>query len=164
MHAVLHSFSYALDFLREQVAAVDDRAMTALPAGVANHPAWVIGHLVYANEMLAAVIGVEPWLPEEWARMFGTGSVPVADPSAYPSKTELLAQLREVESRLTAQAETLSESALDAPFPDPAYLAVFPTVRHGLTQILVGHTAYHIAQVSAWRRAMGLPPLGRSFE
>jgi hypothetical protein len=31
-------------------------------------------------------------------------------------------------------------------------------------QVLVGHTANHTGQLSVWRRAMGLPPMGRPFE
>jgi hypothetical protein len=30
--------------------------------------------------------------------------------------------------------------------------------------VLVGHTASHVGQLIVWRRAMGLPPIGRSFE
>jgi hypothetical protein len=58
----------------------------------------------------------------------------------------------------------LSEGQLSAPFPDPQYRDVFPTIRHAITQVLVGHTAYHVGQLNLWRRAAGLPRLSRSFE
>ena len=58
----------------------------------------------------------------------------------------------------------LDDVQLDAPFPDPSYHYVFPTIRHFLTQVLAGHTAYHIGQVNLWRKAMGLPRMGRAFE
>lgn len=165
MDAVLHSFRYGLDFLREQVADVAAADMVAQPGGIKNHPAWVIGHLTYTCQMLGgAVAGINEWLPADWAARYGTGSVPVADPAAYEPKPELLARLADAQARLAAAVARLHDAALDAPFPDPSLHEVFPTVRHALTQVLVGHAAFHIGQVSAWRRAMGLPAMARGFE
>ena len=53
MQPVLHSFAYTLDYLREQVADVPEADMVAQPHGITNHPAWVIGHLTCATQMLA---------------------------------------------------------------------------------------------------------------
>jgi hypothetical protein len=54
MKPVLHSFAYALNFLREQVADVGAADMVAQSNGIMNHPAWVIGHLTYSCEHLGA--------------------------------------------------------------------------------------------------------------
>jgi len=164
LEPVLHSFSYALDFLREQVADVAPAQMVAQPTGIANHPAWVIGHITCACQLLGGVIGIEPWLPDDWTSRFGTGSAPLADAGAYASKEHALAMLRDAQSRIVSAVETLDESALDQPFPDPSYRDVFPTVRHALTQVLVGHTSMHVGQISVWRRAMKLPAMTRAFE
>ena len=164
MKAVLHSFAYGLDFLREQVADVAAADMVAQPNGIVNHPAWVIGHLTHTCEMLGGAIGLPGWLPGDWAGRFGTGSVPAADAGLFPPKAEALAALRDAQSRLTRAVERLDDPRLDEPFPDPSYRDVFPTIRHAITQVLVGHTAYHVGQVNVWRRAMGLPPMGRAFE
>ena len=164
MKAVLHSFAYALDYLREQVADVRDEQMVAQPGGIVNHPAWTIGHLVHSCEEIGGVIGVAPWLPADWAKRFGTGSVPVADVGAYEGKKGLLERLRDGQGRITRAVEGLDEGRLDAVFPNPAYRVVFPTVRHALTQVLVGHVANHVGQVIVWRRAMGLPGMARGFE
>jgi DinB superfamily len=164
MNPVLHSFAYCLDFLREQVADVVTPDMVAQPNGIINHPAWVIGHLTYGCHLLGGVIGLPEWLPNDWAKRFGTGSVPVADASLYEPKDDALAMLRDTQSRITQAVDQLDDSRLDEPFPDESYRDVFPTIRHALTQVLVGHTSNHIGQLSVWRRAMGLPPMGRSFE
>jgi hypothetical protein len=58
----------------------------------------------------------------------------------------------------------LTGAQLDRPLPDPAYGKLFPTVRHALTQVMVAHAAFHVGQVGVWRRAMGLPRIGRSFQ
>jgi hypothetical protein len=161
MAPVLHSFAYALDYLRDLVADVAPADMVAQPNGVANHPAWVIGHLAHSCELLGEVVGLPRWLPEGWAKRFGTRSVPAADAGM---KEEALAILREGQSRLMQAGERLDDGFLDQPFPDPSYRTVFPTVRHALTQVMVGHTAMHVGQLTVWRRAIGLPPLRRSFE
>lgn len=72
--------------------------------------------------------------------------------------------LAEAERRLTSAVRDLDETALDRPFPDEAFLDVFPTIRHALIQVLVGHTAYHVGQVGVWRSAMGQSPMRRSYE
>ena len=164
LQPILHSFAYALDYLGEQLTDVAPAALVAQPSGMANHPAWQIGHLTFTCQMLAGVLGVPEWLPEDFATRYGAGSAPTADVTRYEPKDEALAMLRDAQYRITEFVERADESQLISPFPDPAYRDVFPTVRHALTQVLVGHTAYHVGQVAAWRRAMGLPPLARAFE
>jgi hypothetical protein len=164
MQPVLHSYGYCLDFLREQVADVVDEDMATQPSGIANHPAWVIGHLTNGCELLAGVIGVPRWLPEDWASRFGQGSLPVADRMRYPKKEELLARLGDAQDRITRAIKGLSDDQLDAPFPIEKYRRVFPTIRHALTQILVGHTGYHVGEITVWRRAMGMAQMGRGFQ
>lgn len=164
MKPVLHSFAYCLDYLREQVAELDASEMVAQPNGIMNHPSWVIGHVTHTCQLLGGTIGLSPWLPDDWAERFGTGSRPVADAAAYETKQEALAILRDAQSRITEAVYGLDDSRLDRPFPDETYRDVFPTIRHALTQVLVGHTANHIGQLSVWRRAVGLPPMRRSFE
>lgn len=75
-----------------------------------------------------------------------------------------MALLRESGARLIGAVSRLDNSTLDQPFPDPGYLDVFPTVRHALTQVLVAHMAFHLGQISVWRKAMGLPEIKRSYE
>src|SRR5687768_13255400 len=116
MKAVLHSFAYALDYLREQVADVTNEQMVAQPSGIVNHPAWTIGHLVHSCEEIGGVIGVARWLPADWAKRFGTGSVPVGDVEAYEAKEQLLERLRDGRGRVTRAVEGLDEARLDAPF------------------------------------------------
>ena len=164
MKSVLHSFRYSLDFVADQVADVTEPDMAAQPDGAANHPSWIIGHLTFACQMLGGVVGLSDWLPNDWAKRFGPGSTAVANGKFYLPKREALAQLYSAGIRLSAAVTALDEPQLDAPFPDEAYIEVFPTVRHALTQVLVGHTAFHVGQLSVWRKAMGLPAMDRSYE
>ena len=164
MKTVLHSFAFSLDFLRDQVADIPLDDMVTQPHGIRNHPAWVIGHLTHVSESLGGVIGVPPWLPDDWTTRYGTGSVPVADPAVYEAREEALAILGDAQSRITRAVEQLNMTRLEEPFPEEAFRYVFPTIAHFLTQVLVGHSAYHVGQVGVWRRAMDLPTIGRSYE
>lgn len=161
---VLHSFAYSLDFLREQVADVPETEMIAQPNGIMNHPAWVIGHLIFICQALGGAIGLPPWLPPEWASRYGPGSVPAPDPGLYETKSTALAMLDDAQSRLAEAVDQLEDARLEDPFPDQSYRFLFPTLGHAFTQVMVGHTAFHVGQVGVWRKGMGLPSLGRSFE
>jgi hypothetical protein len=164
MNPVLHSFAYSLDYLREQVDDIDDATMFVQPDGIVNHPAWVIGHITAAIHLLASTIGVPKWLPKDFINRYRTGTVPVGDTGVYENKNDLLALLHEVQTRISERIKQMNDAELDVPFPAESYRDVFPTMRHALTQVLIGHTAYHVGQVGVWRKAMGMPPMKRSFE
>jgi hypothetical protein len=82
----------------------------------------------------------------------------------YEPKNKALEILKDAQNRINEVVEQMDDSQLDQQFPVESYRYVFPTIRHALTQVLVGHTSYHIGQLPIWRRAMGMPRLRRSFE
>lgn len=163
MDAVLRSFEYCLDYLREQVADVSNGDMVAQPNGLANHPAWVIGHLTHSCQALGGEIDLPPWLPEWHAKRFGTGSIPLNDPAAYDSKSVLLDRLQHAQMHITAAIQNRDSVQLDQPLPDARYRTIMPTVRDAITQVLVAHAANHVGQITIWRRLMGFGPLLRPF-
>ena len=163
MQPTLHSFGYCLEYLRDQVADIGTTDMVAQPSGIMNHPAWVIGHLTFSCQSLGGEIGLPNWLPATWCDKFGTGSVPVADINQYKDKDESLAMLDDAQARITLAVDRLNDAQLDEPLPDEAYRIILPTVRHAITQVLIAHPANHIGQLTIWRRAMGLPHIGRPF-
>jgi hypothetical protein len=160
---VLRSYGMTLDYLRRLVADLDDRQMALQPGGAVNHPAWVLGHLIYSCQAIGGEVGLPAWLEEDWARCFGAGSAPTADPAAYPSKAELLHALADGQRRLADRLAAVGEAGLAAPLPDERYRETFPTVGHAVLHILVAHAAVHVGQVSVWRRVAGLPPVPEPF-
>src|SRR5688572_19910418 len=120
MKPVLHSFHYALDFLRAQVDTISPTDMVAQPHGITNHPAWTIGHLTFISQMIGGVISVPAWLPDDFAKKYGSGSTPIGDARIYEPKDLALAMLRDAQSRLTPAVLSLTDSDLNKPFPDPA--------------------------------------------
>ena len=163
MRPMLDCFAYNLDFLREQVANLSPQQMVSQPKGIANHPAWIVGHLTYSCQAIGGEIGLQQWLSAEWARLFGAGSVPVSDVDEYPDKVELLNALRDGQNIICDAVELLNAEQLAAQLPDHRYRHLMPTIENALIQVLAAHSAYHIGQLTLWRHAMGLPNLNRPF-
>lgn len=163
MDAAIQSFTYSIDFIREQVADLDADQMVLQPDDILNHPAWVLGHLSASCQALGREIGLEPWLPENWGVRFGMGSIPSSSASDYESKGELLEVLRRARLRITRAVQGLSSEQLDQALPIEKYGPTLPTVRHAIVQMLVAHSAYHVGQLQQWRREAGLPRLGRAY-
>ena len=160
---VLNSFHRTLDYLRRLVADVQEIDMALQPNHAANHPAWVIGHLVYSCQAIGGEIGLAPWLPTHWEELYGTGSNPTPIADNYPAKAELLAVLANAEEKLDQRLRELGDEGLNQPLPDKNYRSIFPTLGHAVVHVLTSHTAVHVGQVSVWRRAAGAKPLAESF-
>lgn len=163
MHAVLHSYAYSLDYLRGLLSDLSEEEWVAQPSGFSNHPAWTIGHLTYSCQAMGGELELAPWLPDAWRELFGPGSVPRSRRADYPASHELLAALADGQGKLCSAVKLLGRAELDAPLPDARFRELLPSLRHALTQVLVGHTAYHVGQLAAWRIAIRKPPLGQSF-
>ena len=92
-------------------------------------------------------------------RFFGTGSQLSPYRDDYPSKSELLGALSDGPKRLTDALRAMTDAYLDGPLPDERYRDIFPTLGSATLHVLTVHAAVHIGQLSAWRRAMDLPPV-----
>ena len=155
---ILNSLSLHLQTLHDLIGDLDDAHMVQQPPGVANHPAWTVGHIVHSFQAIGEDLRLEPWLPADWAGRFKTGTLPAAEAGAYPTKKELLDRLADGERRVRARVSALDDAELNDPFPTEQYRDMFPTLGHALVHVLIGHTAAHVGQLAVWRRAMGLPP------
>jgi hypothetical protein len=158
VNEVLNSFGLNIDYLSRLVKDIPDEDFVRQPGSLTNHPAWIVGHLVFSCQALGSELALAPWLPPMWESKFGTGSIPTSDQSGYPSKAELLTALEDSKQRITAKLCTLGDCGMADALPDERHRAVFPTLGHAVVHILSGHFAVHVGQLSAWRRAAGYPP------
>lgn len=140
------------------VSDLADDAWTAQPiAGrTLNHPAWIFSHLnVYAPICTALSTGAAFHDPLD--HPYGQKSEVSHDPAVYPPP----GRLREDYARLHAEAEHALNDApelfLLAVNPLERWRSVHPTVGDMLVTLMVKHESGHLGQLSAWRRAMGLP-------
>ena len=139
----------------------------ARPGGVAvqsNHPAFVVGHLslyparVMTNLKLPAG---RTAAPAAYDALFKPGVECQDDPHGqiYPAMAEMARFFTESYKAAIAAVEAAADELFDLPNPtEGRSREMFPTVGAAVTFYLIGHVQMHLGQVSAWRRAMGLPP------
>ena len=144
---LVYCFDRTLEFVKEQVADLTNEDM-------------VLQHIICSCQLIAAEMGVEPSLPDDWEAAFGQGSRPSQGISWRSSKTALLAALEDASQRLRDALLEINESDLADPLPDKKARELFPTMGHALVQVIAGHMAYHAGQLATWRRAIGRKPMG----
>ncbi len=149
--------SYARNFglLANTLEDFSDAEMLIRPCAGANHAAWQVGHLICAeNSMIEGCApGSGVILPMGFAEKFNSSTATIDDPTFFPSKSELIAQLKAVRDASIAWVKALTESELTKPGPEKM-LAYLPTV--GLTAVtLPEHLMMHLGQLQVIRRALG---------
>ena len=109
---LIQVFDYILQFMEQSVADLSEQQMVEQPANAPNHGAWTLGHVIFSCQGIAAELGAEQWLPNDWEARFGYGSTPSPDPSRYPDKSEMLSLLTDAASRLRQALHAADESVL----------------------------------------------------
>ena len=161
MELVVPVFNLNLWYSQKLVADLTDEQMCAQPVEgrVMNHPAFLLGHLaLVAGNFATGFVGAAPVCPEAWKELFNQGATPLADRSRYPSKAVLLKALEDAHARLADAVVKAAPEMLSQPAPEKMR-ARFPTIGALLAGMMTAHEASHNGQLSAWRRAMGLPPV-----
>jgi|GEM_PF-233078 len=157
------SLHFNEEHLKLLVEDVSEEQMSICPAkGIENHPAWTIGHLCDASEMSCELLGDSNQMPEAWIEVFrrtgpGDSTIPPTDRKLYPSKEALLNKLIESHQRQIVLLKNAKPDLLQEKV-DWSYSSMFSTKIELLHFMATWHEANHIAQITVWRRAMGLPP------
>lgn len=124
----------------------------------ANHALWFAGHMANTDNFFLSILAPgRARKMEAFTKLFGVGSVPVADPAAYPPAEEVLAVMRERRACLLALLDELSDEALSQPTPAgaPDFLPDFASV----FETAIWHEGRHSGQLTLVRRSLGHPPL-----
>jgi hypothetical protein len=160
LSTILHSHSANLYYANQLVKDLSDDQMIAQPiAGVVlNHAKWVLGHIIGGADFTCSFLGESnPVSPAGWNELFGNGSKVLGDRSKYPSKVELLTALTTAFDRRTDAMKKLTPARAAEPFPIEKFRGFWPTLGDGAAYMCTVHDATHLGQLSAWRRALGLP-------
>lgn len=157
-----------LAYAERLLVGVDEKqfARFAKPGGVvveSNHPAFIFGHLSLYPARVLEYVGQAPGAaapPADWDTLFKAGVAcrDDADGTLYPPMSALTeAFFISSRAALAAVAAARNEQ-LSAPNPVEGRMReLFPVVGGMIMFYLVGHVQMHLGQVSAWRRASGLP-------
>lgn len=155
---IVFARNYTIEFLDQ----IPTEEWFRMPSGDVSHIGWQVGHLACAEYRLALwrlrSVRTEDALlvPEQFAQLFGAGSVPDPDPSKYPSQTEIRTTLDRVHGQVLRELSALNEDELDHPVPHPS-----PFAKTKLTALLwcSHHEMLHAGQIGLLRRQLGHPPL-----
>ena len=150
LYTFLHRYAHRL------VADIPDEHLAAQPAPGMNAPAWVLGHLAVAADYGLEVLGRPYTAPAAFHDLFGPGSEPTADRVLYPSRADLLAAYDAGHAAVTEAVPTADPARMAMP-NDLGFLPELPTIGAVVSHLLTTHEAIHLGQLSAWRRAVGLP-------
>lgn len=155
--SILATFGFNLQYTQMLLADVPQEKMCEQPGGLTNHPTWIVGHLAISCNFTGQLLGFDPVCPPEWDKLFGMESQPTNNPSQYPSKDELTKKLQEGHARAAKAFGEVAAEDLAKPNPVESLSPMFPTVGDMAVFMLTSHEAIHLGQISAWRRAQGLP-------
>jgi len=127
------------------------------------HPLWVLGHLSLIEGGIPNVLFGEPNPVADWYPLFGEGSEPVADASAYPAFDEVLAKYRALRANNLSILAGLSEADLDRATAAPPKGREREFATFGQTfLVLAMHQILHRGNVTDARRAAGQGTVARA--
>ena len=144
-------YAYSLSEAQRMMETIPSERCTDL-AGTSKHPAWLIGHLALAADLMHMLAGGEMKYPQ-WTELYKPGSEPKADRSLYPTKDELMSILAERHGVLTERVSQMTQADFERVLPKEEYRSFFPTVGHAAVYFLASHEMYHLGQLSIWRNA-----------
>lgn len=146
----------------------DDRfARFSEPGGqqiVANHPAFIFGHLCLYPQKVLEFLGQDTSpteVPENYESLFSKTATCEDDPDGekYPSQIELTEAFRTTYAAAIVALREATEEQLAAPNPvDTPMKEICPTLGSLLNFYMTGHVATHLGQLSTWRRMENMQP------
>ncbi len=147
--------------------AAERFARFAAPGGetiVANHPAFIIGHLCLYPVKVVSLLGgdvASATPPEIYEKLFSKDAKcqDDVDGTLYPTR-EHLVQFFDRSYRAAIEAlRQATDEQLSAPNPVESPMKhVLPTLGSLLAFYMTGHLMTHLGQLSTWRRMEHLPP------
>lgn len=158
------SILYAERLLNGVAAAQFGRL--ASPGGVvvkSNHPAFIFGHLSLYPARVLSHLRLDPGphaAPAAYEALFKNGVECRDDPGGtiYPPMNELTARFFAGYRAAADAVGQADDERLLAPNPAEGRMReLFPTIGAAVNFYLGGHVQNHLGQMSAWRRATGLP-------
>ena len=159
---VFESGIAALNFARQTtlglLEGVPQDKLTHQPCVGGNHALWIVGHLGYTDLMFLTRVGNKSIESSEgWIKLFGMGSVPKPDASAYPALGKLKEALADNRETLLAWFASMSAEELAKPLSDD--FKSFASNHGMLMTSLAFHEGLHAGQLTVVRKSLGIAPM-----
>lgn len=151
--------NFSLGYLNTIVADFTDDDLTVLTESTDKTPQWILGHLRVVAELGNKMLGAEPACDDNWFAAYGPGSQPGDTNAPTFTLSQVIDDIQVGYTRLLKLTKEASQETLDqnhgfTPL-EPAIMSKQDLMSHLLTT----HISYHLAQLSACRRAKGLAPV-----
>jgi hypothetical protein len=131
-----------------------------MPHPTMNHPAFNIGHLSLYPNRLFTIIGQPEKVVEKtgYKELFAAGVPCVEQDGRYPHKDELVSCFMDRYRAASEAIAKLPDDVLRSENPMEGRLKeMLPQLGMAVNFLLNNHIMAHLGQISAWRRALGLP-------
>ncbi len=131
-----------------------------MPHPTMNHPAFCFGHLSLYPDKVLKLLGKNELVVEKegWAELFDAPAPCVSQDGRYPGKEEIMAHFIHRNQTLLELLPQTTDDVFRRQNPfEGRFREMFPTIGSAVNFIVNSHNMLHLGQVSAWRRAVGLP-------
>jgi hypothetical protein len=158
--AILDCMKLNLGYAEKLLADIPVEKFAHMPHPTMNHPAFCIGHLaLYPDKALTLIGRGALTAPRaDYEELFSHAATYVDDASRYPARDEIIAYFNERHRALMSALPDVAEATLQQPHPGPGRTAeMFSTIGSAVNFYMNNHVMLHLGQISAWRRAVGLP-------
>lgn len=125
-----------------------------IPGRILNHPAWVLSHLTLYTRICADMLRARPFA-DPADHEYGAKSGPLPDAAAYSA--DIIDLYKSAHDDAEAALLQATDATLSSPTPLERWRTLHPTTGDMLVTLMVKHESAHLGQLSAWRRALGLP-------
>lgn len=158
----LKVFRFNQQYAHMLLDGVEPAQWNTQPFAGANTPTWIFGHLAHVGNSILVRLQCEGFLEQDWSPFFGMNStVPSPDDENFvqvPSPAAILDAYNTSHERVSESIPKVAPATFSMPSPHERLRPLLPTVGDLIGFILTSHEAIHLGQMSAWRRAMGMPP------
>jgi hypothetical protein len=152
----LRSYGFMNGLLQKLVADVDETRFQKPLCEGGNSPAWILSHLAVVNDYALRNLGEGRIAPAEWHKRFRPGASPKDDPAPLPSKAEVLQTLEAGRRRIFEAAAKADPEKMNQPQTSEILKDTpLKTIGDVMDHLLTTHFAFHVGQISAWRRLEG---------
>lgn len=162
LDAILPAANLMVSYAKVLTDDIPAERFCEMPHPTMNHPAFCIGHLsIYPNRLLELVGKSELVSTREgFTEMFAAGVDCVPNTGQYPDKQTICDYYFDRHATLIKALENIDESVLAQPNPaEGRFREIAPTIGAAVGFLLTAHAGVHLGQLSAWRRAVNLPPV-----
>jgi hypothetical protein len=150
------------NYTAELIADIEDDLWFTMPPGCPTHVAWQVGHIAMAQyaaglmRVRDAQPGDRELMSRDFRKQFSKGTLPEADPQAYPSPAEIRRVFDAIHAQVLQEWPTFVEAELEQPLAAPH--AMFQTKLEAMF-FVADHEMLHAGQIGLLRRLLGKPPL-----